>query len=398
MNMKEFKSAWKSCFVNGNIHLHGYSYPVDQEKITTLPSDLHATCKMSSGANGTNTYEGGSFAIFNLPDLAEIPEGVRADDSFDVHYCHSLTTLPLSINPARQIGVRHCNSFEKFPAGNYRAAYIGLEDLPKLNSISSGLKTNGDLLIRRCPSLASLSNIEAWNQLLISECGGLKTIGHGVKTGILTVAASQNFEALPDDIGQTVSVGIIVTDAPKLSTLPAVNPDWTILDMSGCTGLINVPDQITLRKSNARVHLRRCTSLENLPLRVVAHEIDIIDCSSLREITGTVKVDLFDAARCSSLMRLPDDMNIGVTLNLSGCASLTELPNNLHVGGSLILRGTGVRELPDDLSLGDNAWVDVRDCDGIRIPQELIDSGNVRLMLPSNYEVIPAREVDHPAP
>ncbi|GBQ86716.1 hypothetical protein AA14337_3396 [Acetobacter malorum DSM 14337] len=398
MDMNEFKAKWKSCFVNGDIHLHGYSYPVKQEEITALPSNLHVTRKMTSGVNGANTYEGGSLGIFNLPDLAEIPEGVRADDSFDVHYCHSLTTLPLSINPARQIGVRHCNSFEKFPAGNYRAAYIGLEDLPKLNSISSGLKTNGDLLIRRCPSLASLSNIEAWNRLVISECEGLKAIGHEVKTGVLIVTASPNLESLPDDIDQTVSVGLIVNGATKLPALPSVNPDWTTLDMSGCTGLINVPDQIALRSGNARLNLSGCSSLENFPHKMIASEIDITGCTAVREITGTVKSKILEAGGCSSLTRLPDDMAITWTLNLSQCNSLTELPNNLHVGGSLILRGTGVRELPHDLSLGDNAWVDVRDCDGIRIPQELIDSGNVRLMLPGSYEVIPAREVDHPAP
>ena len=89
----------------------------------------------------------------------------------------------------------------------------------------------------------------------------------------------------------------------QLEDMMERNGGW--LYLSGCTGLTELPDNLTVGGS---LYLRGCTGLTELP----------------------------------------DNLTVGGWLYLSGCTGLTELPDNLTVGGSLYLRGcTGLTELPD---------------------------------------------------
>mgnify|MGYP005866777305 CR=1 FL=1 len=98
------------------------------------------------------------------------------------------------------------------------------------------------------------------------------------------------------------------------------------LDLTGCTKLAKLPDNLTV---NGWLYLQGCTGLTELPDNLTVG-------------------DWLDLRRCTGLTQLPDNLTVGGSIFLWGCTGLTELPDNLTVGGSLYLNGcTGLTQLPD---------------------------------------------------
>ena len=65
-----------------------------------------------------------------------------------------------------------------------------------------------------------------------------------------------------------------------------------------------------------------------------------------------------DLNGCTGLTQLPDNLTVGGGLYLSGCTGLTQLPDNLTVGGWLDLGGcTGLTQLPDNLTVGGGLYL-----------------------------------------
>ncbi len=61
--------------------------------------------------------------------------------------------------------------------------------------------------------------------------------------------------------------------------------------------------------------------------------------------------------RGTGITQLPDNLSVGGSLYLRG-TGITQLPDNLSVGGSLYLRGTGITQLPDNLSVGGSLYLE----------------------------------------
>ena len=58
-----------------------------------------------------------------------------------------------------------------------------------------------------------------------------------------------------------------------------------------------------------------------------------------------------DLTRCKELTKLPDNLYVGYHLYLTA-SNITELPNNLYVGGNLFLNNSNITELPYKLHVG----------------------------------------------
>jgi hypothetical protein len=62
-----------------------------------------------------------------------------------------------------------------------------------------------------------------------------------------------------------------------------------------------------------------------------------------------------DLTGCTGLTALPDNLSVGGWLDLTGCTGLTALPDNLSVGGWLYLTGcTGLTGVVTRENLGEN--------------------------------------------
>ena len=118
------------------------------------------------------------------------------------------------------------------------------------------------------------------------------------------------------------------------------------LDLSGCTSLTAIPDNLTV---GGYLDLSGCTSLTAIPDNLaVGESLYLIDCTSLTAIPDNLTVGgslyLID---CTSLTAIPDNLTVGGSLDLSGCTSLTAISDNLTVGGSLYLSGcTSLKNYP----------------------------------------------------
>jgi hypothetical protein len=171
-----------------------------------------------------------------------------------------------------------------------------------------------------------------------------------------------------------------------LATYPAVNVAATFLDgvathdpvlaqegldaWFACFGAATPhPDGVDLRQLAWVTHLPEGlvvegdlelggTAITELPANL--HVTDSIDLrwTPVRSLPKGLVVPLTLAlSGCVDLVRLPEGLRVGTNgmghLELKGCADLEELPQGVVVAGMLDLRGTGVRRLASDLSVGD---------------------------------------------
>jgi len=129
------------------------------------------------------------------------------------------------------------------------------------------------------------------------------------------------------------------------------------LDLDGCTGLTDLPDNLEI---NGYLSLMDCTGLTRLSTGLkVGKSLYLNGCTGLTdlpaglEIGGSLQLD-----DCTGLTGLPAGLKVGRDLSLTGCTGLTSLPAGLEVGKSLVLKGcTGLTSLPFDLVVCGN-WIE----------------------------------------
>jgi len=161
-----------------------------------------------------------------------------------------------------------------------------------------------------------------------------------------------------------------------------LNGGITILDLSGCTSLTKLPDNLPVKLTE--LDLSGCTNLTELPdnLPVELTKLYLSGCTNLTKLPDNLPVKLteLDLSGCTSLTKLPDNLLVKLVeltwLNLSGCRSLTKLPDNLPVKlTKLDLSGcTSLTELPDNLpvELVELTWLNLSDCTSLtKLPDNL---------------------------
>jgi hypothetical protein len=120
--------------------------------------------------------------------------------------------------------------------------------------------------------------------------------------------------------------------------------------------------QLPLGLKVRRLRLLDCPDLDNLPEGLRVRHLEIRGCPRLTTLpTGLHCYEI--SALESSLIALPDDLQVEFRLDLRDSQRLTRLPMNLRVG-SLVLRGcTALEQLPERL---DVCFLDVQGCRGMR--------------------------------
>ena len=78
----------------------------------------------------------------------------------------------------------------------------------------------------------------------------------------------------------------------------------------------------------------------------------------------------------TGITQLPENLTVGGSLDLSG-TGITQLPENLTVGGFLDLRGTGITQLPENLTVG--GYLYLRGTGITQLPENLTVGGSLGL-------------------
>lgn len=128
-------------------------------------------------------------------------------------------------------------------------------------------------------------------------------------------------------------------------------------------GHVDLANQATLaelpeRLSVTSIDLSGCTGLRALPRRLEVKRLNLGGCTGLRELPPRLRCYDLDL-RGTRLRDLPDDLRVEYSLDLSGCTELRRLPPGLSVG-TLLLRGcTRLEALPEGL---DVCFLDISGC------------------------------------
>jgi len=121
-----------------------------------------------------------------------------------------------------------------------------------------------------------------------------------------------------------------------------------------CTTLTRLPNNLNV---NGELDLSYCTNFTTLPDNLnVGRKMSLDYCESLTSLPDNLRVGGYLSLEgCFSLNHLPDNFNVNDFLNLNSCTSLTCLPDNLHLNGSLWIRHCkSLTHLPDNLKIDED--------------------------------------------
>ncbi|MGR3912033.1 MAG: NEL-type E3 ubiquitin ligase domain-containing protein, partial [Candidatus Rhabdochlamydia sp.] len=126
------------------------------------------------------------------------------------------------------------------------------------------------------------------------------------------------------------------------------------LNLSGCTGLIHLPENLAIGCS---LDLSYCEALTTLPKGLkVGGNLNLSGCTGLIHLPENLAIGQeFNLSKCTALIALPKGLKVKGNLDLRRCTRLTYLPENLEVEGYLNLYGcTALTALPHSLKLGED--------------------------------------------
>jgi hypothetical protein len=109
---------------------------------------------------------------------------------------------------------------------------------------------------------------------------------------------------------------VVIYDKCKLISISNLERD---LDLSDCSDLISLPDNLTV---NGNLDLTNCNKLVSLP--------------------DNLTINYLDLDNCHNLISLSDNLTVKGSLNLTDCKNLISLPDKLNINGNLYLKGTNL--------------------------------------------------------
>ena len=220
------------------------------------------------------------------------------------------------------------------------------------------------VLDRDRESIAGLKGLEASNRsdltaiatgfrvrrLNLSGCVNLAQLPGGMEVRHLNVAGCTSLAELPAGL-HCYEVG---AQGSGLRAIPAdLRVDFR-LDLTNCTGLVDLPDGLKV----GSLRLRGCTGLHRLPEGIEASFLDLRGCSRL-EIwpdSARIRIGRLDLGGCRRLPAFPAGIGRLAQLDISDCTGLKELPAGLEVGSWIELANTGLTGLPDSLAGVNLRW------------------------------------------
>ncbi len=137
--------------------------------------------------------------------------------------------------------------------------------------------------------------------------------------------SSSLITAVPDDL--VVRYRLKLVGCKKLTDLPT-GLSVPSLDLSGCTALQRLPSGMNV----TFLTLSGCQAIRELP-------------EDLRIAGG-----ILNLSRCTGLTSLPDNLGEVAGLNLNGCSNITGLPAGLIVTSWIDITGTKITEIPEAYS------------------------------------------------
>jgi hypothetical protein len=216
--------------------------------------------------------------------------------------------------------------------------------------------------------------------------------------GALDLSNNQSLETLPARLSATA---INLSFCTRLKALPTglrcrelrlrgtklewIPPDLEVddrIDARDCRRLRRLPPVAV-----EELILRDCTALSELPEGLKVRTLDISGCTGIEEVPASIAPRLrhLRAANCTRLVLLPENLANLDDLDVSGCLNLESLPDGMRIRSAIEVAGSGLRGLPWSLRSARVLWRGVPVPDHVAfVPEcifaaEILDEPNVEL-------------------
>ena len=274
-------------------------------------------------------WEAGRHNLGGLPKFeATIVKRVEEDErvtALRLDWCSGIVTLPVEI-----FGLRALTTLSA----------VGCSGVATLPDAINGLQALTTLSLEGCTSLAALpdaiGDLKALTYLNLRGMGGLTALPDAfVKLKALKSLnlIDTSLTKLPAAIGELGALThLLLSGCNQLKALPKSIEELKalkVLDLSSCSSLIELPDEIGDLGALTHLLLSGCNQLKALPDVFGAWFMEV---ESLK---------VLDLSHCSSLTVLPDEiggLDTLMTLGLDGCSSLTFPPLHMHGDANKVIR------------------------------------------------------------
>ncbi|KAK4725932.1 hypothetical protein R3W88_030849 [Solanum pinnatisectum] len=364
--------------------------------------DLMGSCKLTKTPNFGDMPNLEKLNLWRCVNLEEVHPSLghcRMLTSLILSFCHKLKKLPkfVCMESLETLSLLECTSLQEFPeiyGDMHRLStldvgspwirslppslnglrYLQLTGCEVLECIPDTIRNLSSLSISRCNKLATLPNSLFESQLLVNldidRCFGLVklpiSLGVQKKLRGLMIRRCENLKKLPSSIQMESLIQLMISDFPKLVTLPEINGNMHYLTQLTLksTGIREVPSSIGKQKLSTLQHLDLTNSYEltktpnfgDMPNLVI---LDLTGCVNLEEVHPSLghcrMLNSLRLPSCHKLKKLPKFvcMESLRELDLLECTSLQEFPEicgDMRGLSRLYLGSPWIRSLPPSLS------------------------------------------------
>ncbi len=231
------------------------------------------------------------------------------------------------------------------------------------------------------------ANMQVTGSLDLSKSGQLERLPDGLHAESIDLSGCRALRELPNDLRLKC---LKLNDCPQLRTLPdglqceilelrnsalrALPADLSVryrLDLSGSSDLTSLSAGLAV----GTLILRDCINLLSLPEGLNIFFLDISGCTGLQDWPeqGTIRFGHLRARGCLGLTTLPAWLDSVSQLDLRDCTGITQLPASLDVNAWIDIAGTNIQALPPTLAGVPLRWRGVPIDERIAFRPETID-------------------------
>jgi hypothetical protein len=309
---QRLKRIGHGLIVEGNLQIGGRcDDPLWYEKTGPFPLGKDAQPPLTALPEGLRV--GGQLTLRACHGLTRLPEDF-AVKSLHIEGCHELESLHVAhLENLQNLTIKGCPRLSRLPEslhvrGDLRLIGLRLEELPP------DLRVDGSLILECCPRLTRLpASLKIGKNLIVRNCPLSELAVNLVIGGHLVIKRCPNLAALPADLN--VAGDVRISECRGLTTLGSISRFWNSL------------------------FVQRCVNLKSLPVGlIVPGRLDLTGCTGLTSLSADTEIGF----------QLQNTWH--PTLVLVDCHALQSLPDDLSILGAIDLAGSGLKDLPPELS------------------------------------------------
>lgn len=190
-------------------------------------------------------------------NITSLPAGLEVA-TLNLKNCSQLTSLPPGLR-VRRLTVSNCKQLTSLPEDGLSCYELEAKETP-IRTLPANLRVEYRLDLENCTELTHLPANLTIGSLMLRGCTGLTSLPEGLKVYFLNISGCISLRDWPS-AGQIQYGQLVARNCPNLRTLPSWLTNLALLDLRGCSGLTDLPENLQI---SSRIDLAD-TQLKHLP-------------------------------------------------------------------------------------------------------------------------------------